>query len=539
MHNHRTCGEAIVALLEAYGVDTVFGIPGVHTLELYRGLVNSPIRHILPRHEQGAGFMADGYARATGKPGVCFLITGPGVTNAATAIAQAYSDSVPMLVISSVNPAATLGRGLGELHELADQQKLMSACTAFSATITRPEELPAVLAAAFAIFQSGRPRPVHIEVPIDVFEKRVSEEWLPSEPLQKKQVEPELLIKAADWLLNAKNPALIIGGGARDASSAVGEIAEKLAAPVATSVAGIGVFPASHPLSLGPTLICAATRELLCSADVVLAVGTELSTTDTWSTRYEFSGRLIRVDIDPVQFGNDQKADLPLLGDARLVLEAIATALPQRAAAARRLAVEAQVRNALTAFDDSLSAGDQQRKAVFEAIAAAAPDDTIFTADMTQIAYTAHSIFRSDQPGRFFYPQGYGTLGYGMPAALGVKIGAPDRTVIALVGDGGFLYTLQEMATAVEDGIAIVLVLWNNNSLEQIREGFVGRGISPIAVSPKNPDFQMIAEGFGWKTNLVTQFSAIGGAIADALASGGPAMVEIDANAPGMQSRGV
>ncbi len=527
MRNQRTCGEAIVALLEAYGVDTVFGIPGVHTLELYRGLVNSPIRHVLPRHEQGAGFMADGYARSTGKPGVCFLITGPGVTNAATAIAQAYSDSVPMLVISSVNPASTLGRGLGELHELADQQRLMSACTAFSETLTHPDAFPALLARAFAIFQSGRPRPVHIEVPIDVFEKRVDGDWLAAQIPPKIACDPEEISDAVSLLESAKNPVLIVGGGAREAGSAILDIAEKLGAPVATSVAGIGIFPASHGLSLGPTLISEATRGLICSADVVLAVGTELATTDTWGTRYEFSGKLIRLDVDPVQFDNGQKADLALHGDARITLESIAEVLQTVATPARRQTAETAVSIAMQNFDQSLTAGDLQRKTVFEVIAAAAPPDAIFTADMTQIAYTAHSVFRSDLPGRFFYPQGYGTLGYGMPAALGVKLGAPQRTVIALVGDGGFLYTLQEMATAVDENISIVLVLWNNNSLEQIREGFVGRGIPPIAVSPKNPDFQKIAEGFGWHTALVANHADIGPAIGAALASGGPAMVEI------------
>jgi thiamine pyrophosphate-dependent acetolactate synthase large subunit-like protein len=177
MRNTKTCGEAIVSLLEAYGVDIVFGIPGVHTLELYRGLVGSRIRHVLPRHEQGAGFMADGYARVSGKPGVCFLITGPGVTNAATPIGQAYSDSVPMLVISSVNEVRHLGKGRGELHELPDQQKLMSACTAFSERISEPSEFPAVLKRAFDVFHSARPRPVHIEVPIDIFDKPVDETW--------------------------------------------------------------------------------------------------------------------------------------------------------------------------------------------------------------------------------------------------------------------------------------------------------------------------------------------------------------------------
>jgi len=531
MRNVRTCGEAIVALLEAYGVATVFGIPGVHTLELYRGLVNSRIRHILPRHEQGAGFMADGYARATGRPGVCFLITGPGVTNAATAIAQAYSDSVPMLVISSVNPSATLGRGLGELHELADQQKLMSACTAFSATVHDPQDFPDVLARAFALFTSGRPRPVHIEVPIDIFEQRVEAEWLPAGMPAKQVADPEDLEKAAAWLTDAKCPAIVVGGGAVQAAGAVRAIAERLSAPVATTVAGIGIFPGTHPLSLGPTLVGKATREILVSADVVLAAGTELASTDTWGGSLDFRGRLIRVDVDPRQFGHPRAADLAVRSDAALALEAIAAALPATQARGRRPAAEREVKAAVSAWRDATTGSYLKCRTVFEAIVEAVPEDTIFTADMTQIAYAAHSAFLSEVPGRFFYPQGYGTLGYALPAALGVKLAAPARPVVALVGDGGILYTLQEMATAVDENIPIVVALWNNNSLQQIREGFEERGIKPIAVSPRAPDFQTLARGFGWDAAKVDALAGIGPAIAAGIAARRPTLVEIDANA--------
>jgi 5-guanidino-2-oxopentanoate decarboxylase len=534
MRNVRTCGEAIVALLEGYGVDTVFGIPGVHTLELYRGLVNSRIRHVLPRHEQGAGFMADGYARATGRPGVCFLITGPGVTNAATAVAQAYSDSVPMLVISSVNPAATLGRGLGELHELADQQRLMSGCTAFSATVRRPEDFPGVLARAFALFASERPRPVHIEVPIDIFEEKVDAEWQPAEMPRRAEASAADIATAAGWLAAAQRPAIIVGGGAVHAAGAVRVIAEKLAAPVATTVAGIGILPGSHGLALGPTLVGKATRDILNGADVVLAAGTELASTDTWGGVLDFSGRLIRVDVDPRQFEQPRRADLAIRTDARDALEAIAAALPEAEIGGRRQASERQVADAVSAWRDSMAGSYLQCRHVFEAIVAAVPADTIFTADMTQIAYSAHTVFRPQVPGRFFYPQGYGTLGYALPAALGVKLASPKRPVVALVGDGGILYTLTEMATAIDEDIPVVVALWNNNSLQQIREGFEERGIKPIAVSPRAPDFQVIARGFGWETTKVAALADVGAAVAAALEARRPTLVEIDANALGI-----
>lgn len=524
--NARTCGQAIVALLEQYGVDTVFGIPGVHTLELYRGLVGSRIRHVLPRHEQGAGFMADGYARVTGKPGVCFLITGPGLTNAATAIAQAYSDSVPMLVLSSVNPAATLGRGQGELHELRDQQRLMSGCTAFSARAETPQDVPRLLKRAFDLFASRRPRPVHIEVPIDVFERKVEEEWAPTGLRRAPLADANLIRRAAGLLGAAKRPAIVVGGGARTAVSALRRIAEAVGAPVASTVAGIGILPSSHPLCAGPTLVSPATRQFLEHADVVLAAGTELSSTDTWAARPRFGGTLIRVDIDAAQFKTGPGAELEIRADAGPALEAIASLLP---AGGARNGAEKKAAELVAAWEESLGAGDRLRKRVFDAVVAASPPDTKFVSDMTQLAYTAHTVFRSETPGRFFHPQGYGTLGYALPAALGVKLGKPRAPVVALVGDGGILYTLSEMATAVDEKLPVAVVLWNNRSLQQIREGFVERGIEPVGVSPAPPDFETLARGFGWRAAKVERFAEIGPAMRAAHESGRPSLVEIDA----------
>jgi len=220
--------------------------------------------------------------------------------------------------------------------------------------------------------------------------------------------------------------------------------------------------------------------------------------------------------------------------DAVLALEAIAAALPGTIAQDRRPAAEREVKAAVCAWRDATTGSYLKCRTVFEAIVEAVPADTIFAADMTQIAYAAHSAFLSDVPGRFFYPQGYGTLGYALPAALGVKLAVPAKPVVALVGDGGILYTLQEMATAVDENIPIVVALWNNNSLQQIREGFEERGIKPIAVSPSAPDFQTLARGFGWQTAKVAALSDVGPAIAAALAARQPTLVEIDANALGI-----
>ena len=276
-----TCGEKLIAILESYGVELVFGIPGVHTIELYRGLKRSNIRHITPRHEQGAGFMADGYARSTGGVGVCFIITGPGMTNIATAMAQALQDSIPMLVISTVSRSDQLGLGEGRLHELPHQRNLVAEVSVFSHTLFRAEELPKVLARAFGVFASQRPGPVHIEIPLDVISSPAdsidTSAWpLPSAPA----AAPEAIERAAALLREARRPLIAIGGGAIRAGEEVTRLAEILGAPVVNTVNAKGVVPSSHPLAVGGSGSCAAVRDAFREADVVLGAGTEFSETD-------------------------------------------------------------------------------------------------------------------------------------------------------------------------------------------------------------------------------------------------------------------
>jgi 5-guanidino-2-oxopentanoate decarboxylase len=239
---NETCGQSAIAFLEAHGVDTVFGIPGVHTLDFYKGLSNSRIRHIGVRHEQGAGFMADGYARASGKPGVCVLITGPGVVNAGTAIGQAFSDSVPMLVLSSVNGSEDLGKGRGRLHEITDQQAVMAPLTAFSRTILKPDELTQAMADAYAVFETGRPRPVHIEIPIDVLAGQGVSAVDTRGRRQRPVAEPAALSEAARLIDGAKRLVVIAGGGALEAGDTLKTFVEKSGAVLIPTVAGRGIL---------------------------------------------------------------------------------------------------------------------------------------------------------------------------------------------------------------------------------------------------------------------------------------------------------
>jgi 5-guanidino-2-oxopentanoate decarboxylase len=493
-----TGGQALVRLLANYGVDTVFGIPGVHTLELYRGLPGSGIRHVLTRHEQGASFMADGYARVSGKPGVCFVITGPGVTNAATGIGQAYADSIPMLVISSVNHTASLGKGWGILHECQDQRAMTAPITAFSAVALTAEDLPELIARAYAVFDSERPRPVHISVPLDVLSAPVARDWSNEVVRRPGRGTPAatVLDEAVAKLQGAKRPMIIAGGGALNAAPQLQELSTRLAAPLFTSVAGKGLLPPDAPLNAGSSLCVEPGWNLIAEADVVLAVGTEMADTDFWRERLPLNAELLRVDIDPRKFNDFYPCAVALQGDAQQTLAALLERLsPDIRDADAAIAKVAALREAIQAGHGPLQSIHQ---AILQRIAAELPADAFISTDMTQLAYTGNYAFASQATRSWLHPTGYGTLGYGLPAGIGAKFGAPQRPGLVLVGDGGFLYTAQELATAVEElDSPLVVLLWNNDALGQIRDDMLGLDIEPIGVLPRNPDFAALGRAFG------------------------------------------
>jgi 5-guanidino-2-oxopentanoate decarboxylase len=497
-----TCGQALIKLLEQYQVDTVFGIPGVHTLDLYKGLDGSSIKHVLTRHEQGAGFMADGYARVTGKPGVCFTITGPGVTNIATAVGQAYSDSIPMLVISSVNNRESMGKGRGELHETKDQRGIMAPITELSVTAYEPDQIPKLIAQAFSIFNSQRPRPVFIEIPLDVMSAVVDESWHIAANVDsscdKHFSDNSALINASAALLkDASNPVIIAGGGAISASDQIKQLAEQLGAAVFTSVAAKGLLPAKHPLYAGSTLCVAPSWQYISDADVVIAIGTELSETDIWCEKLPIKGQLIRIDIDPNKLNDLYPAKVAILSDAQSTLNELLDAFADVAVTDIEQTADALVTLKSTIIND-LDPLQLAHKRVLDVVQQGLPSHAFVSTDMTQLAYTGNFTFNVSQPRSWLHPAGYGTLGYALPAAIGAKCGAKNRPGLVIVGDGGILYTIQELATAAEEiSSPLVVLLWNNDSLGQIRDDMVAQGIAPIGVSPKNPDYVKLAQGFG------------------------------------------
>jgi acetolactate synthase-1/2/3 large subunit len=527
-----TCGEALVKLLENYGVDLVFGIPGVHTVELYRGLAASGIRHITPRHEQGAGFMADGYARVTGKPGVCFIITGPGMTNIATAMAQAYADSVPMLVISSVNASRQLGHGDGRLHELPSQRNVVEGFSAFSHTVLSAEELPQVLARAFAVFSSARPRPVHIEIPIDIISSPAGAiafdaAVLPSKPA----AAPQAIERAANWLTQAQRPLILAGGGAVHAASELQALAERLQAPVALTINAKGLLPAGHPLSIGSTQSLPATRALIREADVVLAVGTELGETDydvVFDGGFKIDGRLIRIDIDPEQLQRNVRPTLALAADAQLALAALQRGLEQQQPVRDTNWGAARVAQVRAAEAAGYSAAQRAHQTLLDTLAQALPG-VIMVGDSTQPVYSGNWVYEAQQPRSWFNSStGYGTLGYGLPAALGAKLGQPTRPVVCLIGDGGLQFTLPELASAVEAELPVIVLLWNNLGYGEIKRYMQQRDIALVGVDIYTPDFQQIAAGFGCAAVRVENLAALTTELARAQGRRVPTVIEID-----------
>ncbi|WGT27552.1 5-guanidino-2-oxopentanoate decarboxylase [Pseudomonas marginalis] len=529
-----TCGEVLVNLLERYGVDQVFGIPGVHTVELYRGLARSSIRHVTPRHEQGAGFMADGYARTRGKPGVCFIITGPGMTNITTAMGQAYADSIPMLVISSVQSRSQLGGGRGKLHELPNQGAMMAGVAAFSHTLMSAAELPAVLARAFALFQAGRPRPVHIEIPLDVLVEN-ADALLGSQPVSiaRAGAAPAAVKQMSQLLAAAKRPLILAGGGAIEAAAELTRLAEALGAPVALTINAKGMLPSEHPLLIGSTQSLVATRALVAEADVVLAIGTELAETDydvTFAGGFEIPGALLRIDIDPDQTVRNYPPHLALVADAQIAADALLTDLNRTPLGPRHTDWGVQrVARLWTELAPTWDAATRAQTLFLNTVLETLPG-AVLVGDSTQPVYSGNLTLNLDHPRRWFNSStGYGTLGYALPAAIGAWLGRGDgQPVVCLIGDGGLQFTLPELASAVEARTPIIVLLWNNQGYEEIKKYMLNRAIEPVGVDIYTPDFIGVAKALGSAADSAHSVAQLRSALRAAADRPGPTLIEID-----------
>ncbi|WP_034384879.1 thiamine pyrophosphate-binding protein [Herbidospora cretacea] len=564
-----TGATAVAATLAAHGVDTVFGIPGTHNLALYDALARQGTRLVTPRHEQGAGYAADGYARISGRPGVVLTTTGPGILNAAAAAGQAYSDSIPLLLISPGVPTTHPRRSTGYLHETKNQSAAMDAVCAWSHRVTTVAEIPSALAAAFTFFAEGRPRPVHIEIPADLLDAEGAY-TLPARGG---------LPEAALALVEAGRVGLVLGGGARHAGEAALRLADLVDALVVTTINGTGILPPAHPRNLGPALFLKSAQAWLKSCDVVVAVGTELAPSDLW-TDFTYEGTLIRIDVDPAQ---TTSATIPIPTRAESALPALATLVANTMRADQTPStgsdLPATIRDAgdeqgvaigpptrtgpdlpailpdtggehgvivghPTRTGPSLPAitrdADGERgvvvgyapgtdsarpgrdrgevpgrvslvevvrqvareraalaapwRAELDAIAQALPARAVVAADNSMFCYYgALAALRH----RFLFPTGFGTLGYALPAAIGAKVADPGLPVLVLAGDGALQFSVQELATAVELGLSLPVVVAVNGGYGEIRAEMKARPMTPVAVDLHAPDFVQLARAFG------------------------------------------
>ncbi|MDN5786066.1 5-guanidino-2-oxopentanoate decarboxylase [Pseudorhodobacter sp.] len=477
----KTVGQALTEGLRARGVEVVFGIPGVHTIELYRGLSGSGIRHVTPRHEQGAGFMADGYARVSGKPGVAFVITGPGLTNALTAMAQAKADSVPMLVISGVNRRASLGQGLGLLHELPDQAGMVRAlCPSFQ--VTAPEALQRCLNLAFAAMLDGRPGPVHIEVPTDVMGMEAAPT---SPPILTAQSLPDMaqISAAATLLMQAKRPLILAGGGTRHCGPVLRQLAEALDAPVVQTVNARGVM-AGHPLGIAASPSLQAVRDLIAASDQVLAIGTEIGPTDydmyATGTLPELSA-MIRVDCCVLQLAR-HPCRIAIHAGAAMACASLSVAIVARntGGAARAAATMAAARVEIAALSPAMPG----QIAFLETLRETCPG-AIVVGDSTQPVYAGNLLYDHDRAnGWFNAATGFGALGFAPGAAVGAAIADPAARVFCLIGDGGLQFSPAELRVAVDEGLNITYLVWNNAGYGEIAAAMRAANTEVIGCTP-------------------------------------------------------
>jgi acetolactate synthase-1/2/3 large subunit len=441
-------------------------------------------------------------------------------------------------VISSVQSRSQLGGGRGKLHELPSQSNLVAGVAAFSHTLMSASELPAVLARAFALFQAGRPRPVHIEIPLDVLVEN-ADALLASEPVSVSRAgaAPEAIAQMVSLLAEAKRPLILAGGGAIDAAPALARLAEQLEAPVALTINAKGMLPSRHPLLIGSTQSLVATRALVAEADVVLAIGTELAETDydiTFAGGFEIPGALLRIDIDPDQTVRNYAPQVALVSDADTAVQALLAGLCKKELAPRQAdwghTRAAALRETLaTTWDDATRGQTVFLQTVLDVL-----PDAVLVGDSTQPVYTGNLTLNLEQPRRWFNSStGYGTLGYALPAAIGAWLGRASEAsgrgaVVCLIGDGGLQFTLSELASAVEARTPIIVLLWNNQGYEEIKKYMVNRSIEPVGVDIYTPDFIGVAKALGCAAEPVAGVEELKAALRKAGDRQGPTLIEID-----------
>ena len=517
----RALGAQISHMLKDRGVDTIFGIPGVHNQEMYRGIEEAGITHVLARNEQGAGFMADGYARASGKPGVAYVITGPGLCNIMNPMGQAYSDSVPVLVISSCLDETAAQRG--QLHQMLDQRAAADTVCDWSHEARSAEAAYALIDRALTEFQAERPRPKHIQVPISVLEGEAKDAPPVSNSIAFDGPNPGQIARIAKMLSEASHPVVILGGGAVKAGALAQEIVTKTGAASFTTYAGRGLVAEDVPLHFGSTLGRPESAQVLGQADLVLAMGTELSECDLWRDELGHDCPMIRVDLDPEVLSGLQTPSDPVLSDCTVFAQALLKVLEPSDSQWQA----SQVADTRSRWRAQVASERPGILPVADALRDCLPDGCMIFSDMTQFAYAAKEVWTMDRPGHWHHPTGFGTLGYALPAAIGGKVARPDLPVLSINGDSGFQYNVQELATAVELGLSLPIIVWDNGKLGEIEDSMTRAQIAPNAVIARNPDFCALAKAYGAQASAPGSIAEMQQVVGEAFAADGPTLIHL------------
>ena len=522
--------QALIQSLAREGVEVVFGLPGVQIMEIYDALYEQPgIRLITVRHEQSAGYMADGYARTTGRVGVALVVPGPGALNAAAAIGTAYATSSPVMLISGQVDSAMLGQNRGALHEVDDQLDVFKPITKWNARTTRAEEIPNLVHMAMQQVVDGRPRPVEIEVPFDILPGLYDIELLEREGTIKQSPDPAKVKEAVELLSKAERPLIWAGGGCREAdvTTELAQLAEALNAPVITTPEGKGAIPENHPLSVGTFYYGhGAAYYTLPQADVILAIGSRMNMNPRtpWSLRPDQV--VIRIDADPEELVRNVESRVGMVADARLAVNEILAEWGGAAGASQWDGDELdEIRR--KASEDIRDLAPLQVELI-ETIRAELDDDAIMVAGTTEVAYWGHLAFPVLKPRSYLTSSYFATLGYAFPTALGAKVGNPNRQVVATIGDGGFMYASSELSTAVQEGINLVTLVFNNGLLGASRADQMNRYRGrAIGTELLNPDFAQLAEVYGALGIKLADRRELGPALHDALRADRPAVIEV------------
>jgi acetolactate synthase-1/2/3 large subunit len=520
-----TGGEAIVSGLVAHGIDTVFGLPGAQIYGLFDAFHQAQLKVIGARHEQACGYMAFGYARSSGKPGVFSVVPGPGVLNAGAALLTAFGSNEPVLCLTGQVPTQFLGKGRGHLHEMPDQLATLRTFVKWAERIEYPDTAPALVSRAFQEMLSGRRGPVALEMPWDVFTQRAQVGVAkPFDLFPAPQPDSDRVEAAAALIADSKTPMIFVGSGAIHAREEILEFAELIDAPVVAFRSGRGIVSNAHELGL----TMAAAYKLWPQTDLMIGIGTRMELPAS-SFRWPFqpSGlKSIRIDIDPVEMRR-LTPDAAVVADAQAGTSELIAAV-RRAGYTKTRGRRAAIREAsATALQEIQKI--QPQMAYLNILREVLPHNAIVTDELSQVGFASWYGFPVYQP-RTFITSGYqGTLGSGFPTALGAKVANPDRPVVAITGDGGFMFGVQELATAVQFNIGVITLVFNNNAYGNVRrdqrERFEGRVVASDLV---NPDFVKLAESFGVGAARVTSPETFRLALETALADGGPYLISIE-----------